>query len=411
MQNITFIQNPWENKLLELVSNVEDELFISCPFIKEDIIKNILAHLKEKKLKILLKTNIFDISKNFCDLECLYLLNSHNTEVRTIKNLHAKLFIFDNEKAIVTSSNLTKAGLNFNVEFGFLVEDKDLISRKLLPIINSYWNSAKKVNKNEIENIKFDLNKFDNVKTSFNQKIKSSKNKHNSIFVSPKGRDISIDSQELVNKKKFEMIANRLMINEIEVNEIYALIKKYFKGRSAFNVLRNAFKYSFNSDNPLYTAGIYFKNASKIDKRMNIMLYKSNVNTFKNMIMSKGNTNIEIKTLEDYYLVENEYYNSFNVDPPTLMQVFDAILNDKKCIDQMVNDIKFFFRIRDIFPFFDMDRINKLKSAVLIRLNEKLDYSNDVLTIRIQNNDEEKIRKSKYEINIIEEKINILKAN
>ena len=160
MDNMIFLQNPWENKLLDLVNDVESELIIICPFIKEEIITKILACLKDKKLKILLKTNIFEMSKNVFDLECLYLLNSHNTEIRTIKNLHAKLFIFDNEKAIFTSSNLTKAGLNSNVEFGILVNDKNYVTDNLIPIIDDYWNSAKKIDKLEIENIKIDLNKI-----------------------------------------------------------------------------------------------------------------------------------------------------------------------------------------------------------------------------------------------------------
>jgi hypothetical protein len=138
------------------------------------------------------------------------------------------------------------------------------------------------------------------------------------------------------------------------------------------------------------------------------MLYESNVETFKNMIMEKGNTNIKIKTAEDYYLVENEYLNSFNVDPPNKIQVFEAILNDRKCINQIAENITFYFRIENIFSSIP-ERINELKLLVLTRLNELLGNSKERMEYRIINNEEEKIQKSEAEISSIEEKINILK--
>jgi hypothetical protein len=212
----------------------------------------------------------------------------------------------------------------------------------------------------------------------------------------------------LTKRKKLEIIAERLMINDIEVDEIISIWRKYFKKSNLKPVLKKAFRYSFNSDDPLYTAGLYFKNASKVDPRFNIMLYESNVETFKNMIMEKGNTNIKIKTAEDYYLVENEYLNSFNVDPPNKIQVFEAILNDRKCINQIAENITFYFRIENIFSSIP-ERINELKLLVLTRLNELLGNSKERMEYRIINNEEEKIQKSEAEISSIEEKINILK--
>lgn len=408
-----FLQNPWENKLLELVSEVKEELIIICPFIKEEIIKNILAFLKDKKLKILLKTNVFDISKSVFDLECLYLLNSHNTEIRTIKNLHAKTFIFDNEKAIVTSSNLTKSGLNSNVEFGILINDKEFVTNNLLPVISDYWNSAQQIDEQEIEKIKEDLNKLNDFKRyKSSNKPKITQNKHNSVYVSPKGKDIPLNAIELTTEKKREIFANRLMIGDVEKEEIKSLIEKYFKNISLKSIFANAFKYAFNSDDPLYTAGIYFKNASKVYSRMDMMVYESNVNTFKNMIMERGKTNMSIKTSEEYYWVSNEYFNSFNVDPPNSMRVFEAIQKDGRCIDQMAENIDFYFRIKDIFPFINSKRIKELKSLILDNLTKKLHYSELKLErLYNQEKNEDLIRKRKDEITDIKEKIKILNDN
>ena len=44
-----------------------------------------------------------------------------------MRNLHAKMYLFGNRRAIITSCNLTKAALSQNYELGIVVEDEDLI--------------------------------------------------------------------------------------------------------------------------------------------------------------------------------------------------------------------------------------------------------------------------------------------
>ena len=40
--------------------------------------------------------------------------------VRNYQNLHAKIYLFDNKKALITSANLTNNGLYHNFEYGVL---------------------------------------------------------------------------------------------------------------------------------------------------------------------------------------------------------------------------------------------------------------------------------------------------
>jgi hypothetical protein len=48
--------------------------------------------------------------------------------VRGVKKLHAKLYIFGESRAILTSANLTETALDKNHELGFVVEDKELLA-------------------------------------------------------------------------------------------------------------------------------------------------------------------------------------------------------------------------------------------------------------------------------------------
>jgi HEAT repeat protein len=68
-------------------------------------------------------------------------LEGINAEVRCISNLHAKVYIFDEDSAIVTSSNLTASGLKSNIEYGIEVMDPVAI-QQMLDDMGTYWNTA-----------------------------------------------------------------------------------------------------------------------------------------------------------------------------------------------------------------------------------------------------------------------------
>ena len=49
--------------------------------------------------------------------------------VKSLSSLHAKIYIADQNKAIVTSANLTLGGLLSNTEYGVFIRDHDLVNR------------------------------------------------------------------------------------------------------------------------------------------------------------------------------------------------------------------------------------------------------------------------------------------
>jgi len=63
------------------------------------------------------------------DLGAFDLLFDRGATVRHRNRLHAKLYIFDTEQAIVTSGNLTPSGLSRNVECGVALRDPGLVER------------------------------------------------------------------------------------------------------------------------------------------------------------------------------------------------------------------------------------------------------------------------------------------
>jgi len=132
----SYLYTPWEKDLLKDVKGVKTSLDIVCPFIKLPIIKKILITLNNDikinfriltrftKQVFLQKSSdlaIFDLLLNYASVK-------HEISIYKLDNLHAKIYIFDNEKMYITSSNLSYSGLNSNFEIAVHINNPEQIS-------------------------------------------------------------------------------------------------------------------------------------------------------------------------------------------------------------------------------------------------------------------------------------------
>ena len=118
------IKSPWENTFLNLVRDAKAEVYLASPFIKVQtaslISKNIGSGVDFRYMNSF-KLAYFHTGAS--DLEALRILSAKKCKQKSVHNLHAKLFIFDNA-AIVTSGNLTPGGMRNNLEYGVFVRAK-----------------------------------------------------------------------------------------------------------------------------------------------------------------------------------------------------------------------------------------------------------------------------------------------
>ncbi len=103
------------------------ELRIVCPFIKVGALDRLLA-LCPERIRVITRFNLNDFAVGVSDISSLRALLEHGASVRGIRHLHAKFYVFGQGVAIVTSANLTRAGLASNHEFGLVTEDRDAIA-------------------------------------------------------------------------------------------------------------------------------------------------------------------------------------------------------------------------------------------------------------------------------------------
>jgi hypothetical protein len=125
---VRLVETGWEREL-------RDGLFIStgvwrlaCPFIKQGVIERLLAGMTLRKLQVVTRFNLADFASPATDIGALRALVEAGGEVRGLRGLHAKVFVFGKRRAAVTSANLTSAGLDRNAEFGCVSDDREFVT-------------------------------------------------------------------------------------------------------------------------------------------------------------------------------------------------------------------------------------------------------------------------------------------
>lgn len=128
--SMKILTTPWKDDLLELVANSKTSIRITSPFVKENICRDLIkAKQVDSKIELVTSFKLANIYSGSLDLSALELIILNKGNVRNFAKLHSKIYLFDNEKAVVTSGNLTNGGLERNFEYGVLVDDKVLISQ------------------------------------------------------------------------------------------------------------------------------------------------------------------------------------------------------------------------------------------------------------------------------------------
>ena len=123
------IDRNWGAVLDQAVAADHSELRIICPFIKRGTAERLLRAGRPRTIQVLTRFNLGDFCDGVSDLSALRLLLENGAQVKGIRNLHAKLYLFGQTRAIVTSANLTDAAMRRNHEFGFVAGDAIIIRR------------------------------------------------------------------------------------------------------------------------------------------------------------------------------------------------------------------------------------------------------------------------------------------
>ncbi|MFM2268060.1 MAG: hypothetical protein RL757_1501 [Bacteroidota bacterium] len=124
------LKNPWRNVLMNLVSNSHHQIRITAPFVKENICKEIFKNKKKQtQFELITSFNLQNAFAGSLDLLALKYILDNGGVVKNYPKLHAKIYIFDESKAVITSGNLTNGGLHSNYEYGILLDNSAVVAQ------------------------------------------------------------------------------------------------------------------------------------------------------------------------------------------------------------------------------------------------------------------------------------------
>ena len=123
---VRLVDAGWGTELTAALRADSSEFRVVCPFIKAGALDSLLS-LNPGSVQVITRFNLVDFAEGVSDVAALRMLLDAGAQVRGIRRLHAKLYLFAS-RAIITSANLTKWALDSNHEFGLVTEDAPIIA-------------------------------------------------------------------------------------------------------------------------------------------------------------------------------------------------------------------------------------------------------------------------------------------
>ena len=118
----------WPPEFIDALDAERSLLQIVCPIIKTNALDRLLSR-RPNHVQVITRFNLADFAHGVSDLAAMRQVLDMGGQVRGIRHLHAKLYLFGSSWAIVTSPNLTGAGMNVKHEFGIVTDGSDAIAR------------------------------------------------------------------------------------------------------------------------------------------------------------------------------------------------------------------------------------------------------------------------------------------
>ena len=212
--------SPWKNEFIDIISETEDELFISSPYVNIGGVKILSDSVQTKSgVEVSLITNLTtqNIVNGATEPKALLELYKQFGQVKisSLGRLHAKVYLIDNRIGVITSANLTRGGLVNNFEYGVLIDDKAIISAIKEDMIK-YYSLGNILGKDLLEHVSEESIKLGSIRDKTKDFIKETK-----LAELLKKSTDALDTKLLKNK-----IKDGKTVNEIFSDTILYILKK-----------------------------------------------------------------------------------------------------------------------------------------------------------------------------------------
>lgn len=162
---IRIISEETRESIEELFIDAETSIQIISPFMSEktaEMLADIVKNKPDIECYFITRIYLKDLIEGVNSIEAISTLLSAGVKVYSLQGLHAKLYMFDEEKVIIGSANFTMAGLGKNYELSILTDDLDVVTKSSLiydDILQHCIDNGGLVTKELLEDIESDYKK------------------------------------------------------------------------------------------------------------------------------------------------------------------------------------------------------------------------------------------------------------
>jgi len=192
----------WHTNLGSLIKESKEEVFISSPFVTQNGVDFIIKHFSENfkengRFTFLTNFSPSNIVQGSNNPKVFNTLNSeiNNLNIWHLPKLHAKVYISDQNKSIITSGNLTNGGLFSNFEYGIQINNS-LETQKIYQDINQYCQLGSLIDSKTLKSLV-------DISSQLSKSVLKQKN------------PISVEIESLLNSAQNELIKDRLNVGAI----------------------------------------------------------------------------------------------------------------------------------------------------------------------------------------------------
>ncbi len=161
------IKSDWIKVFLYDLKSCNSVSIIS-PFIGAHLANKLIDNRGSKQVRIITRFNLNDFRSGVSSLNALERFLDASIEVKGIKGLHTKSYMFDYSSVIIASANFTSGGFFKNKELGVRSVDKKII-QEAKDYFDELWSlNGSSLNKNMIQDWRKEIQKSEKVMTANN---------------------------------------------------------------------------------------------------------------------------------------------------------------------------------------------------------------------------------------------------
>ena len=127
-ERLEIVTTPTFIWLSQQAKDCRSRMLIGSPYVNDGVLKLTNMVSAQVNRVLVTRTDLRDFAVRASSLDSLCTLAKDGVAIRSLNNLHAKVYVLDNT-ALVTSANATFSGMNRNLECGLATSEKQISDR------------------------------------------------------------------------------------------------------------------------------------------------------------------------------------------------------------------------------------------------------------------------------------------